>query len=219
MEVWKPVADGYEVSSLGNVRSSKRGRVRLLSPMVVAGGYSQIQLRIDKQSKKFLVHRLVAEAFIPNPENKPIVNHIDGNKHNNRVDNLEWVTQAENMRHAVKSGLIKQGADSADAILTKKQVEWIRSVFVPRDTNFSAAALSRKFGVSKEVIARVVHGERYKNASGKIHGNYNDRVPASVCAEIRRLYKKGVRGCGSVVLARKFGLSKKVVLRILHETD
>lgn len=60
----------------------------------------------------YLIHRMVAEVFIPNPDNKPCVNHKDGNKHNNCVDNLEWVTYEENSQHAVKMGLIKSGKDS-----------------------------------------------------------------------------------------------------------
>lgn len=217
MEVWKFFTADYQISDLGNVKSFKRGRERLLTPMVVADGYVQVQLRINGKSKKFLVHRLVAIAFVPNPENKPYVNHINGDKHDNRAENLEWCTQTENIRHAVLSGLIKQGADSADAILSTEQAEWIRNVYVPRDSEFGQSALARKFGVSKDVIQRVVHGFRYRNAGGKIHDKFDSRVPDNVRDEICRLYKKGVRGCGSTTLARQFGLGKTTIKRILKE--
>lgn len=107
-EIWKDVA-GYEgrykVSNLGNVLSLKyRGgfKEHLLSPVVHHSGYRFIHLGQDKI--KF-VHVMVAEAFLENPEGKPFVNHMDGDKGNNRLDNLEWVTALENTRHAIKTGL------------------------------------------------------------------------------------------------------------------
>lgn len=70
-------------------------------------GYEIVDLYKNGKRKTVRVHRLVAEAFIPNNDNKPEVNHIDGNKHNNNVDNLEWVTKKENCRHAWNNNLIK----------------------------------------------------------------------------------------------------------------
>ena len=71
-------------------------------------GYLHVGLTINKKVKQMRVHRLVAEAFIPNPENKPYVNHIDGDRKNNHITNLEWVTPAENAQHAVEAGLRKK---------------------------------------------------------------------------------------------------------------
>ena len=107
-EVWKDVV-GYEglykVSNLGRVKKPMGAYDIILRPFTQ--DYKMISLSFSGKSKKFLVHRLVAQAFIQNPENKDEVNHIDGNKLNNVVENLEWVTKSENAKHAYKLGLSK----------------------------------------------------------------------------------------------------------------
>ena len=101
----------YQVDTNGAVYSVKRkgkGSARTggqLAYIVLNSGYASVSLSSNNTKKRFLVHRLVATSFIPNIDNKPQVNHIDGNKLNNSVSNLEWTTQSENMTHAVKLGL------------------------------------------------------------------------------------------------------------------
>ena len=117
-EIWLPVRgyEGlYEVSDKGRVRSKDRevqysdGRVikkkgKFLSISAGANGYENVKLYKDKKAKNHSVHRLVAEAFIPNPDDKPQVNHKDRNPLNNGFENLEWVTHQENADHAVATG-------------------------------------------------------------------------------------------------------------------
>ena len=94
----------YEVSNIGNVRNRKTGK--LLKPSKHNRGYLKVDLSdAKKKLKSFLIHRLVATAFIPNPDNKKEVNHIDGRKSNNCVENLEWVTHQGNQSHAFKTQL------------------------------------------------------------------------------------------------------------------
>lgn len=105
-EIWKdiPGYEGlYQVSNLGNVKSFFTGK--LLKKLPHSTGYLAVVLYKDRTSKRRTVHRLVAMAFLPNPESKLTVNHKNGNKHDNSVDNLEWATHKENQRHAVKTGL------------------------------------------------------------------------------------------------------------------
>lgn len=102
-EIWKP-APGYEdyylVSSLGNVWSVRSAR--LLKLKVTPAGYLRVSPSVNGKRKECAVHRLVALAFIPNPENKPTVNHINENKKDNRVENLEWATEAEQNVHGTR---------------------------------------------------------------------------------------------------------------------
>ena len=115
-EIWKDIIgyeNLYQVSNLGNVKSlcfgarnkRKSNITRLLKTNSNNFGYLKVELYKDGKSKIKYVHRLVAEAFIPNPDQKPQVNHIDGNKANNTLSNLEWVTSSENLSHACKTGL------------------------------------------------------------------------------------------------------------------
>jgi hypothetical protein len=115
MEIWRSIDnyEGYEISNLGNIKSlskkikCKNGfritKEKILKLKKTKGGYLSLQLK--NKGKHFLVHRLVALAFIHNPDNKPQINHINGIKNDNRVDNLEWCNQSENQIHAYKNRL------------------------------------------------------------------------------------------------------------------
>lgn len=109
-EQWKtiPNTDGrYEVSNLGRVRSNRQRRIILTLTKQISGYlYAMVELSNGKQ-KNCRVNRLVAEAFLPNPNSLPDVNHKDGNKENNHVSNLEWSSKLDNVRHAWRNGLAK----------------------------------------------------------------------------------------------------------------
>lgn len=104
-ETWKIIPgfkENYSVSNFGEVMNHSRNRY--LKPVPTNLGYLQVTLYADGQKKKIFVHRLVACAFLPNPNNYPEINHLDSNRANNRVDNLEWCTHEQNIRHAAKQG-------------------------------------------------------------------------------------------------------------------
>ena len=115
MEIWKDVVgyEGfYQVSNLGNVKrvGSFRGVNKAylqnyyLTPVDNGKGYLRIKLTINNKSKRIMLHRIIAEAFLPNPNNYPVINHINGNKKDNQITNLEWCTQSQNCLHSVAMG-------------------------------------------------------------------------------------------------------------------
>lgn len=111
MEEWKLIQDFggiYRVSNFGNVQSRRNINGKIITntwrniSICKRGNYLFVVLYKDKKRCQISVHRLVAKAFIPNPENKPQVNHINGNKHDNRASNLEWATSSENLLHSAR---------------------------------------------------------------------------------------------------------------------
>lgn len=163
-EEWKPVIgyEGlYEVSNTGNVRSLPRQagkfyiRGKFLSQPINQQGYKQVTLSAYGLRKTFAVHRLVAQAFIPNPEKKPQVNHIDENKINNNVDNLEWVTIQENIAWSKAKGIY---TDKPIARLNRQQTG-IRKIYP------SILEAANQSGVCASAINKVLEGKQ-KSAGG-----------------------------------------------------
>ena len=107
--IWKKI-DGFENYSIcrsGIVRNDKTGKIKKLA--VNSKGYNRVILSKDGKTKRFFLHRLLAIAFIPNPQNKPCVDHINGNRQNNALENLRWCTRSENNRNAKNHGQYKKG--------------------------------------------------------------------------------------------------------------
>lgn len=167
MEQWKPIkgTNGkYEVSSAGNVRSLNYGGHGQIKEVQQwnNNGYKRITIRISGRKKNLLVHRVVAEAFVPNPENKAEVNHKDGNKHNNSEDNLEWSTRKENLDHADKTGLREGSIEALLASNRSLQKPIIAtSVKTGEEIKFvSIQAAQRTIGTRD--INRVLNGDQKK---------------------------------------------------------
>lgn len=169
IEEWHPipaVADPaidigkfYEVSSLGNVRSIE-GKQR--TPSMNDRGYLVVTLSAFGWNKAFRVHRLVAAAFISNPLGKPEINHLSGDKTDNRVTNLEWATSEENIEHAVAMGLVPSGAGHASSILTPAAVRDIRE---QRAAGVKRKVLAEQYGVSIDTIKAVLTRRIWKNVA------------------------------------------------------
>ena len=164
----------YKIDENGNVFSVRNNK--FLKRMTFPSGYEYVHLCNGKgKTKLFRVHRLVAETFIPNPDNSPEVNHKDGNKQNNSVDNLEWCTNLENIQHSVKTGLRNaKGENNPSAKLTAKDVENIRKEYVPNSKEFGTVALARKYGVSNVMIGKIIRYECWVETDKNLHRKEGD---------------------------------------------
>ena len=161
-EVFKVIKDypNYGISASGVVVSLKNQRTmkHLLRGASTTSDYYYVSLSNNLRVKKYFVHRLLAEYWIPNPDNKPNVNHIDGNKHNNSLSNLEWVTKSENQRHALSTGLKGKGELLYNSELTEDNVHLVCKQLVD---GWLIVDIAKKFSVSKDIIRKIRAGDTY----------------------------------------------------------
>lgn len=163
-EVFKKIKgfERYEISNFGNVRNVKTLKIRKLR---VSAGYFDITFPIKIEGvqkwKSFSIHRLVAEAFIKNPEKKPCVNHKDGNKQNNKVSNLEWVTYSENIKHSFDV-LGQKGAKN----LNKRKILILIDEEGNKKEIIGIRETARQIGVAFQVVQNAI--KKGHKAKGKI---------------------------------------------------
>lgn len=154
----------YYITKDGRVWSSPKYRIkngRYLKPWLVGHGYESVMLYKDKKPKKFLVHRLVATAFISNPESLLEVNHKDGDIRNNTVDNLEWVSSKENKRQAWDMGLYShKGKKHYKTKLSEKDVLEIRRMW---KDGVKQPKIAEKFGITKGSVSVIVTRKTWKH--------------------------------------------------------
>ena len=165
-EIWKDIPDydgDYQESNFGRTKSFKNRKEKILKPLLNDNGYLTVRLSKSGKETYYYIHNLVDMLFIPNPENKPEVNHIDGCKLNNYYENLERVTESENVQHAIKSGLLKIGTECKSSKFTEEQVKEIRRIYIKGDLEFGGCALARRFNVTQETIRKLVNYKSYKN--------------------------------------------------------
>lgn len=184
-EEWRPVVgyEGlYEVSNLGRVRSLPRWRSHqqklVLRCSSNNSGYQQVHLSTHNKQKSMTVHRLVAQAFIPNPENKPEINHIDGDKTNNKIDNLEWVNRKENVHHAIYK--------------LDHKTNWCRVRCVETDIIYSSCTEAARINnLSRKHIERVSDHARGNHTAGGRHWEWVDKKPNPTKYKTRKYKSNG----------------------------
>ena len=177
-ELWLPLNEykGIEVSSVGRIRkaANKRRKERILTEFPKdRDGYCRCSVqRLDGTWTSQPVHRLVAKAFIENPENKESVNHIDGNRTNNKVENLEWVTVIENVIHSFKFGKRKKCKDvPKNTLLTDFQISQINKLREIYTLNQIAKLFNIEYQSLKNIIHKKKQCERLDNQQPSIYNN------------------------------------------------
>lgn len=178
----------YQVSNLGNVKS-------LLNNIYLKGhvsncGYCDVQLYKDKKVRVFKVHRLVALHFIPNPGFKQQVNHIDGNKLNNNVTNLEWVTAKENTEHAIVNGFRKAHVKETHKRLPRKILQYDNDGYYLKTWD-SVKEIVRFYGYSSSAINSCVSGNSH-SSYGYIWKPYSENFPRKI-ESLETIYKRNQR--------------------------
>ena len=176
-EIWKPIArtnGQYEASNMGRVRSvfwysrGSKGKIKIPRIKIMSGyGHNYGYCVTNIHQSNHMTHRLIAETFLPNPENFPQVNHINGKKDDNRVENLEWVTCQENCRHAWK---MKPHRPAAHHVLNPEKVLEIKRLI--RDGSIKDSEIARRFGVWQTAITKIRMGHTWKSVKlpEDIHG-------------------------------------------------
>jgi hypothetical protein len=166
MEIFKDIIgfeNLYQISNLGNVKSfgnNKYKKEKIIKQIESNSGYKTVCLSKNNKKKTYTIHRLVALCFIHNPNNKPQVNHINGIKTDNRVENLEWVTLSENIKHAYSKGLINvsKAENHVNSKLTNAQVLEIRAI----GRSLTQREIGEMYGVGQVLISNVLNNISYK---------------------------------------------------------
>lgn len=163
-EIWKDIPDWenlYQISSIGRIKSVRYNKFR--KSVIGIRGYHTISLWNKRFNQTLYVHRLLAQLFIENPDNKTCVNHKDGNKLNNNLNNLEWVTYSENNKHAFDTGLKisnnKFGTQSKRGIFNKTDLHEIKNMV---NSGLNNKQIAEKFQVDSSTIQKIVSGKHYK---------------------------------------------------------
>lgn len=236
-EVWRQIknADNFLVSNFGRVKSKGR-KIRyehhstgeehfrqtedvILKSSLTKYGYPFVNIRFDSGVKKnCMIHRLVADAFIPNPNNYPVVNHKDGVKTNNYKENLEWCTCQYNSKHAIRIGAKQYGSKAHNSVLDENLVELLK---IKMALGFTLSELSREYGINHVTLSNIKNKKSWIHVAipdgiKPIKGKYNKQRKIPV-------YQINVRGDivrkfpSLLSVAKEFGLTySEVQKRILN---
>jgi len=233
-EIWKDVVgyEGmYQVSSHGRVMRVAGGQgtwaERILRPRKGRNGYVRVGLSRGGENEDAYIHRLVAEAFLglqPSPDHE--VNHKNGIRDDNRVENLEWVTRSQNLKHAYRTLGVEprnlRGEDIGNSRLTYQEVRQLRRLYMSGE--YTQAELARRFGVSQSTVSRTIRGETWKDAAGPCSRTNprpalgercgNARLERNDVIKIRKLYATGEHT--QVELGEMFGVTHPTISNIIN---
>lgn len=192
---------GYTITENGDIFSTKSKQKKKLKQGNFWTGYKKINLvNKDKVRKTLSVHRLVAETFIPNPENKPQVNHIDGNKENNHVSNLEWVTIEENARHALDNELRipKRGEDHP---MSKIDEETALEIINKMSIGYCNGDIAKEYNLHERYVSLIRHKKRW----GELWDKLDITLPKS-----NKQREKGITSMSKIPLEKQIQIIEEL---------
>ncbi len=158
-ELWKSISnyENYKVSNYGRVKNVKNGKEKILKSQLTPNGYQIVGLSLNSKAITKTVHRLVAQSFIENYEEKETVNHINGIKTDNRVENLEWCTKSENTKHAFKNlHIITNGIKTRK--ISINEIDKIKNLYFLGNTQ---KEISKIYGVHQSTISYLLNNKTY----------------------------------------------------------
>lgn len=173
-EIWKKLIypnipdklNRFEISTHGRLKNKKTKYV--YTPNILNTGYCSVRTTLGSKNNKIhiLIHKAVAYTFLDNPDDLPEINHKDGNKENNNVNNLEWCTSHENQQHKYDIGLFDKnkitGENNHSSKLTWDDIEYIRSNYIKNSREFGSRPMARKFNVSHAAILSVIKNKTWE---------------------------------------------------------
>lgn len=190
---------------------------KVLKPVLTKYGYHGVSLKVNGKFHPYRIHRLVAEAFIPNPENKPEVNHINGIKTDNRVENLEWVTSRENQIHATQVLGKCIGETHGMALLTEDDVRVVCELLVE---GYQTKKISEVTGVNEATVAKIRHGRCWKHISKEYKFQKKSRCLSVETVEwVCRKFCEGMSSVEILNMATNPNLTLQVIKAIKHRRN
>jgi transposase len=220
---FEPIPDlhGYWCNKEGEIASSanrEKSQPRILCPLIINSGYKTVHVEVEGKGKRFTVHKLVALTFIQNPHGYSCIDHLDSDKLNNCADNLEWVTQKENIRRCIEKGRFpsKKGELGSKAKLTEDQV---KEIYQRMSRGESTANLANEFGVKYNAIKAIYSGVNWSHLGliprfkGKAIGENvgNAKLTDNQADEIKLLLSNGIK---VPEIAKRFNVSKSCIQHI-----
>jgi len=151
----------YYIDNEQNIWSNKFNKWKKLKPILNNRGYLYVVLCLNGQRKLIRIHQIVAKIFISNPENYPLIRHLDDNKLNNKIENLAWGTDQDNVNDKIKNGNCLKGEKHNSSKLTEKQVIEIRKKYIP--IKYSTRKLAKEYNVHQMTIQHIINNKTWNH--------------------------------------------------------